>query len=68
MSRIIGAVLLVVGAILLVFGWNAHESVASEVSEAVTGNPTDESLWYFVIGAGLAVAGLVLVLRDFRRT
>jgi hypothetical protein len=53
--------------LLLVIGFNAKESLASEVSETVTGNPTDETLWYLVGGAVATVAGVVMLVRGFRR-
>ena len=67
MTKLVGVVLLVLGVVLLVFGFNAKESFASEVSETFTGNPTDASMWYLIGGAVAAVAGLVLVARGPRR-
>ena len=57
MNKILSLVFLVAGAVLLVYGLNASESVASNVSEAVTGNPTDRSMWLVVLGAVGVVAG-----------
>jgi len=57
MSKPIAIALLVGGIILLVFGFNASESVGSEVSETFTGTPTNKSIWLLVLGALLAVAG-----------
>jgi hypothetical protein len=39
------------GVILLVFGLNASESFASEVSEVFTGSSTDRSMWMIVLGS-----------------
>ena len=58
--RAIGIALLVGGVILLVFGLNASESFASDVSEMVTGSPTDRSMWMIVLGSAAGVAGLVM--------
>lgn len=57
MNKTISLVLLVLGVVLLIFGFNASESVASEVSEAVTGTPTDKSMWLIILGAVGVVAG-----------
>ena len=58
--RAIGIALLVGGVILLVFGLNAADSFASDVSEVVTGSPTDRSMWMIVLGSAVGVAGLVM--------
>lgn len=59
MRRALSVALLVVGAILLVYGLNAGDSFASEVKEAFDGTPTDKALWFVIGGAVLAVVGLV---------
>jgi hypothetical protein len=61
-SKILGLVLLVAGAILLYFGFNATESVGEQVVEGVTGNYTDQTMWYLIGGAVAAVAGLGLLV------
>ena len=55
----IGIGLAVVGVVLLIMGINASESLASEISEFFTGNPTDKAVWMIVGGVGCLVAGLV---------
>ncbi|MBL9187089.1 MAG: DUF3185 family protein [Opitutaceae bacterium] len=63
MSRIPSIAFLVVGVILLVFGLNASDSVSSEVSNAVTGTPTNKSIWLLVLGAlGILAGGAGLVM------
>jgi LPXTG-motif cell wall-anchored protein len=57
MNKPIALALLVIGIILLVFGFNASESLSSEVSEAVSGTPTDKSIWLLIGGALLAIIG-----------
>ncbi|MFT3781948.1 MAG: DUF3185 family protein [Nibricoccus sp.] len=64
MSRIFSILLLVVGGILLAYGLNSSDSLSSQVSEAVSGTPTDRSIWLIVGGvAGLVAGGLGLMLR-----
>ncbi|MDZ7645456.1 MAG: DUF3185 family protein [Woeseiaceae bacterium] len=62
-NKTIGIVLLVVAAIALYFGFNAMNSPAEEVSEAVTGQYTDQTMFYLIGGAVAAVVGLVLLLK-----
>ncbi len=53
--------ILVVGIILLVFGFGAYHSASSGVSQAVTGAPTAKSIWLLVIGViGVIVGGVSL--------
>ncbi|MBV2128405.1 DUF3185 family protein [Arsukibacterium indicum] len=63
MNKIIGLALIVVGAVLLYFGYNAYNSAASEVSEFVTGSPTDNAVWYLVGGGLAAIIGLGVLFK-----
>lgn len=64
MSKIPSLALLVVGIILLVYGLNASNSAASSISNAVTGSPTDKSIWLIVLGVvGILTGGVGLVFR-----
>lgn len=67
MNRTLSFVLLAVGIILVIYGINASQSVSSEVSQAVTGTPTDRSMWLLIGGAVLAIVGLFGVVRGGRR-
>lgn len=62
LPRIIGIVLLVVGIILLFFGWNASQSLGDQVAETFTGRFTDETMWYLIGGAAAAAAGAFLLV------
>lgn len=64
-TQIIGIVLLVVGAILLYFGYQASQSISEQVVETLTGRYTDSTTWYFILGGAAAVGGIVLLA--FRR-
>ncbi|PTB85499.1 hypothetical protein C9927_01010 [Pseudidiomarina aestuarii] len=63
MNKLVGIVLLVVGIILLYFGYQAYDSAASEVSQAVTGETTDEAMWYLIGGAVAVVIGLYGIIK-----
>ncbi|MCX7552920.1 DUF3185 family protein [Marinicella sp. S1101] len=62
-KKIIGIILLVLGGVLAFFGLNATEAPMEELSEAVTGRYTDQTMYYLVGGAVSAVVGLVLLLK-----
>ncbi len=66
MKRLLFLAVLVTGVVLLVFGFNASESFASEVSETFQGTPTDRSLWLIIGGALLTIVGLGGLVRGGR--
>ncbi|HEY1763311.1 MAG TPA: DUF3185 family protein [Opitutaceae bacterium] len=64
MSRLFSVVLLVAGIVLLVYGLDASNSVSSSVSQAVSGTPSNKSIWLIVIGViGILSGGCGLFLR-----
>jgi Protein of unknown function (DUF3185) len=66
-QRVLGIVLLVVGAGLFVLGMNASDSFADRWSHFFTGHYTDATVWYLVGGLASAMVGLVLVMGRQRR-
>ncbi|MGK7310940.1 MAG: DUF3185 family protein, partial [Candidatus Longimicrobiales bacterium M2_2A_002] len=46
--KAIGLAVMIGGVLLLVFGIQASQSVASELSEAFTGSPTNRALWMII--------------------
>ena len=60
--RLVGLVLLVIGAFLLYFGWQSSESIADQFAQALTGRFTEETLWLMIGGGATAAAGLFLAL------
>lgn len=67
MKRGLGIGLLVVGVILLVWGFQTTDSLSSQFQEFFTGSPSDKAIWLIVGGALSAIVGLVLVLLPGRR-
>ena len=61
--KLAGIGLLVLGLVLLYFGFNATESPVEEIGEAVTGKYSDDTMMYLIGGAIAAVAGLFLVVK-----
>jgi len=62
-NKMIGIVLLVIGAIALYFGFNASNSPMEEVTEAFTGKYSDQTMVYLIGGAVAAIAGLAMLFR-----
>lgn len=64
MSRIMYTSALFAGAILLIYGINASNSLTSSVSNALSGVPTDRSIWLIILGAvGVLSGAFGLLLR-----
>lgn len=66
MQRIVGIAALVAGAILLYFSYTEYHSTASQITEVLTGNPTDNTVLYLVLGVIAVILGLGLLLRKGR--
>ena len=67
MNQIIGAALLAVGAVLLVFAYQASNAPLDQVVNTITGHYTQQTVWYFVLGVASVVVGGLLVMRGGRR-
>lgn len=65
--QIAGIVLVVVGLVLLIFGFSATDSLTEEASEMLTGKYTEQTMWYIVLGAAGIVGGILLVFSGRRR-
>jgi uncharacterized membrane protein HdeD (DUF308 family) len=63
-NQILAVALLVAGAILLYFGYQASQSLGDQLSETLTGRFTDSTTWYFILGAVAAVSGVILLVRQ----
>lgn len=58
----LGAALFVGGLVLVYFGYQESNALASEVTEVFTGSPSDGAMWKMVGGAVAAVLGGVLAV------
>ena len=67
MHKAIGVVCLAVGIMLLVWGYNAHQSFGSQLQETFTGSPSDKSIYMLISGAVLSIIGLFEVFRPAKR-
>ena len=62
-TNIIGLVVLVLGAVLLFFAWRASQTPLDQMSEALTGRFTGNTMWYLLGGVVGVVAGAGLLYR-----
>jgi len=63
MNKGIGIALLVVGIILVAFGFNASDSASSGISRIFTGAPTNKTLCLLLGGVASAIVGAVMTFR-----
>jgi hypothetical protein len=66
-TNIIGLVALAVGAVLLFFAWRASQAPMDQMSEALTGRYTGNTMWYLLGGVVGVVAGVGLLWRGYAR-
>lgn len=62
--RIIGIVLIVIGVILLYLGFQSSQGLDDQISEAITGEYTDNTMTYWIASALFLIVGAVLSLRN----
>jgi uncharacterized membrane protein YphA (DoxX/SURF4 family) len=59
----IGIALLAVGIVFVFLGLQSSQGLDDQVLESITGEYTDSTIWYWLVGVVSAVIGLVLVLK-----
>lgn len=59
-QKLVGIVLIVVGVLLLFFGWQASQSVAEQLTKTFTGRFSDDTTFLLIGGAAAIVAGAFL--------
>ncbi len=63
MNKITGIALLVVGGLLVFWGYNESESLGSHLTRLYSGNPTQNTLYYYIGGGICLLLGAVNLLR-----
>lgn len=63
MDKNLGLGLLIVGVVLLIFGFMSAESLSSDFSNFFTGSPTEKSIWLLIGGLVFTVWGASSFLR-----
>jgi len=59
-TKIIGIILVVIGAGLALWGYQLSGSVGSQITQAVTGSDTDKVMIFYIAGAVSFVVGIYL--------
>jgi uncharacterized membrane protein HdeD (DUF308 family) len=67
MNKGIGIALVVVGIVLVAYGFNASDSTSSGISRFFTGAPTNKALWLLLGGIGSTIVGAVMAFRPVRK-
>lgn len=62
-SNILGLVILVIGIVLLFFAWQASNAPVEQVTEALTGRYSSNTMWFLIGGLIGVVAGVALLVR-----
>ena len=62
-SRIVGIILFVVGIVCLYFGFNSSNAPVDQLSKAVSGRFTQQTMWYIIGGIVMIIAGGALFIR-----
>ncbi|MBS0632440.1 MAG: DUF3185 family protein [Verrucomicrobia bacterium] len=63
MNKALSLAFLIAGIVLLIYGINASDSAASHVSNAVSGTPTNRSIWLIILGIVGIIGGGIGMLR-----
>lgn len=58
--QILGGGAFILGLILLAFAWRSSGAPVDQVSNALTGQYTDRTMWYVAAGAVAAIGGAIL--------
>ena len=60
--QILGIVAFAVGAGLLGFAYHASNAPLDQLSNTLTGRFTNQTMWYFILGAAATLGGALLAL------
>jgi len=66
MNKPLAIAFLAVGIMLIIFGLNALQAPASDVSRLVTGSPTNKSIWLLTGGVVAAILGFFGLIRGVK--
>lgn len=61
--KAVGLALIVLGAGLIIWGYQLSDSVASQLTETISGSMPDDVMVRYIAGAVSLVAGLFLVIK-----
>ena len=66
MNKAVSMALLATGILLLIFGFQASDSISSDFSRFFTGSPTDKAMWLLIAGVLCSVIGVIGFARGGR--
>ncbi|RXV66421.1 hypothetical protein C6W92_04465 [Roseovarius sp. A46] len=66
-SNIIGLVAFVLGTVLLFFAWRGTNTPVDQMTEAMTGRFSGDTMWFMIAGLVGVVAGGALLVRGLLR-
>jgi len=66
-TNILGLAAIAIGAVLLYFAWQASNAPVNQISEALTGRFTDNTMLYLIGGVVGVVVGAGLLLTGYKR-
>lgn len=66
-NRILGLVLFAIGLLLIKFAYDATQAPVEELTNTLTGNYSDQTMWYFAGGVAAIVGGILLGTFGVRR-
>ena len=58
MSKIVALAFVAIGLVLTIFGCNAYLNTAGGISRALTGTPSDTSVWLIIAGLLATITGI----------
>ncbi len=62
-TKLLSIILIVLGAILIIWGFQMSGSAANEVAQSLTGSSTDAVMYRYIGGAISLAAGLFFMLK-----
>jgi len=62
-KKLTGVVLLVVGIGLLIWGYRLSGSIGSQLSEALSGSPSDKVMILYIGGAASLITGFFMLIK-----
>jgi hypothetical protein len=62
--KILGLILLIIGAGLALWAYQLSGSVASKLTQAVTGSDTDKVMTLYIAGAVSFVVGIIFMIKN----
>ncbi len=65
-AKMVGIALLIIGVVLLYLGYQSSQGLDDQISEAITGEYTDNTMIYWISGAVSLVLGAILALANRR--